>query len=173
MEEFDLVDEKDSVIGTTNRQQSHTRGESHRAVAVFVFTPDGKLYLQEHLKSNNIYDHSIGGHVKKGESYNDAAKREAEEELGVIDPLTFLFNIHSIETRKNPHNKHMFAVYEVTPNSKWQFKENEEVKKIIPMEIKDIVDLMNKEPLKFTDGFINTMGEYLNVKDLPYNLTLS
>lgn len=172
MEILDVVDPQDNVIGKIERSQSHKTGEIHRAIAIFVFDHDGKLYLQEHLKSNNKYDHSIGGHIDSGEDYDQAAKREAKEELGITDPLEEISTFFSDERfRKGVYVQHMFRLYECHPSPSWKFRPNDEVKKIIPMALNEIVDLMNKEPEQFLAGFLNTMQEYIKYKNLPYKLT--
>ncbi len=158
-----MVDRNDKVIGVTNKEEAHKFGYLHRVVAVFVFAPDGKLYLQEHIKTNNAYDHSVGGHVVQGESYDDAARREVFEELDITDPLTKIATFLSHDGRG-----HMFGLYEVTPSLSWKFKPNEEVQRIIPMPLGEVVELMNEQPDRFTHGFRWTMQKYLEVKNLPY-----
>lgn len=165
MEKYDLVDSDDRVIGVTNKEEAHKFGYIHRVVAVFVFTQDGKLCLQEHIKTNNAYDHSVGGHVVQGESYDDAARREAFEELNITDPLTKIATFLS-----HDGHGHMFGLYEVTPSLLWKFKPNREVQRIIPMPLGEVVDLMNRQPGKFTHGFRWTMSKYLEAKNLPYSV---
>ncbi len=169
MEKFDLVDIHDNVIGETDKLTSHTNGDLHRVIAIFVFTPDGKLYLQEHLKSGGLYDHSVGGHVIKGETYDQAAKREGFEELNLNCDFKKISTFYSDETFGKIPSLHMFGLYECTPKN-WQFISNEEVKKIIPMKLKDIIDLMNSQPSKFTPGFLNTMSEYILQKKLSFKI---
>ena len=171
MEEVEVVDEHDNVIGKIDKSKADASGLIHRVVAVFVFTPDGKLYLQEHIKSGGMYDHSIGGHVKKGEGYKEAAVREAEEELGLIDSLKKISVVYSDETLFGSKTKHMFAIFECTPSESWHFIPNEEVKNIFPLTLEETVNLMNKNPKKFTPGFLNTMREYIKRKQLPFTLS--
>jgi len=170
MEKFDLVDINDNVIGETDKLTSHANGDLHRVVAIFVFNQKGEMYLQEHLKSGGLFDHSVGGHVSKGEDYNTAAKREAFEELGLTCPLNKISVFYSDETFGLIKSRHLFGIYECFPPKDWQFIENEEVKKIIPMKLKDIIDLMNSQPSKFTPGFLNTMSEYIVQKQLPFKI---
>lgn len=173
MEQFDLVDENDNVIGVTDKATAHAYAHIHRIAAVYVFDQQGRLYVQEHIKSGGRYDHSVGGHVRKGESYADAAKREAMEELGISDPLHEISVFYSDETGRGKPLKHMFALYECTPSQVWSFTPNEEVKHIFPMAIADIVELMNTEPLRFTMGFIHTMQEYLKKKASPLKISVA
>lgn len=169
MEKFDLVDINDNVIGETDKETSHKNGDLHRVIAIFVFNQNGELYLQEHLKSGGLFDHSVGGHVIKGEDYDDAAKREGFEELGLNCQLQKISIFYSDESYGRMNIKHMFGIYECTPTN-WHFVPNDEVKKIIPMNIEDVIQLMNISPNKFTPGFLNTMIEYIAQKQLPFKI---
>lgn len=170
MEKFDLVDINDNIIGETDKLTSHQNGDLHRVVAIFVFNQKGELYLQEHIKSGGIFDHSVGGHVIKGEDYDTAAKREGFEELCLDCPLEKVSVFYSDETYSGKQIHHMFGIYECTPSENWKFIPNDEVKKIIPIKIENIIDQMNSEPINFTPGFLNTMREYISKKNLPYKL---
>jgi isopentenyl-diphosphate Delta-isomerase len=168
MEKFDLVDINDNVIGTTDKQTSHQNGDLHRCVAIYVFNSKGELYIQEHLKSG-LWDNSVGGHVTKGEDYDTAAKREGFEELNLNCPLQKISTFYSDESFGKMNCFHMFCLYKCTPTN-WQFIPNDEVKNIIPMKIKEVIELMNKSPWKFTPGFLNTMNEYIIQKKLQFKL---
>ena len=157
MEQFDLVDKDDNVIGTTNKPEAHSKGLLHRVAAVYVFNEQNQLYVQVHKKSGGLYDHSVGGHVSQGESYESGAAREAFEELGIDQPLDKLAIFYSDE---GADMQHMFGLFSCTAKSGWQFVPNSEVEEIIPMDIEAIKVLMETNPEKFTGGFINTMREY-------------
>ncbi len=167
MEYFDLVDENDNVIGVTNKKESHENSGIHRVVAVYVFDSDNKLYIQKHLKSGGLFDHSIGGHVHQGETYDDAAKREANEELGLREPLMKISTFYSDERFSGLNLRHFFTLYECHPSPSWKFHPNDEVKELVPLSIPEIVAMMNKEPKKFTGGFLNSMQKYLKQTKNP------
>lgn len=162
MEQFDLVDENNQVIGITDKPTAHANKQLHRVAAVYVFNDLGELYVQVHKSSGGLYDHSVGGHVSKGEDYARAASREADEELGIKQPLTQLSTFYSDEGVY----LHMFGLFECTVDKSWEFQPNDEVEEIIPMKLDDIRRLMESSPEKFTGGFINTMREYCRVKGL-------
>jgi isopentenyldiphosphate isomerase len=162
MELFDLVDDKDNVVGTTDKQTAHANRQLHRVVAVYVFNEAGELYVQIHKAGGGKYDHSVGGHVSKGETYAFAAQREAQEELGIKQPLTYLSTFYSDEGAY----LHMFGLFECIAVKEWRFKPNEEVEEIIPMKLEDVRKMMAEKPDKFTGGFINTMKEYCKIKKL-------
>ncbi len=163
MEQFDLVDENDNVIGTTDKPTAHANKLLHRVAAVYVFNEDGELYVQIHKSSGGLYDHSVGGHVSKGEDYATAASREAEEELGITQPLTQLVTAYHSDEGKYGH---MFGIFECAAEKTWKFVPNDEVEEIVPMKLEEIRKMMMNSPEKFTGGFINTMKEYVRIKGL-------
>lgn len=160
MEKFDLVNKDDKVIGTTDKTLAHANRQLHRVVAVYVFNENGDLFVQVHKASNGRYDHSVGGHVYKGEDYAQAASREADEELGIKQPLTYLSTFYS----EAGTYLHMFGLFECIANKGWKFVPCEEVEEIIPMSLENIRKMMAETPEKFTSGFINTMKEYCRIK---------
>jgi len=170
MEQFDLVDINDNVIGVTDKQTSHQKGDLHRIVGIYVFNQKGELYLQEHIASGGLYDHSCGGHVIKGETYDQAAKREEFEELNLNCSLNKISTIYSDTRYSGKQVCHMIAIYECFTPIDWHFIPNDEVKNIIPMKIKDVVDLIIHQPTKFTPDFLNTFKEYVVQKKLPYDI---
>jgi isopentenyl-diphosphate delta-isomerase type 1 len=93
------VDEHDRVIGPRRRGELHRLGLRHRAVHILVFNERAELFLQKRSMSKDInpglWDTSAAGHVDFGESYDQCALRELEEELGltVETELRFLFKL--------------------------------------------------------------------------------
>lgn len=100
---FDIVNERDEVIGRAARSEVHARGWRHRAVHVLVFNARGELFLQKRslLKDRQpgVWDSSASGHVDSGEDYECCAVREAHEELGVTlaEPPERLFKFDACE----------------------------------------------------------------------------
>ncbi len=97
---FDVVDEHDRVIGRQTRSEVHRRKLLHRAIHVFVFRPDGAIYLQKRAPTKdtapNRWVSSCSGHVDSGEDYETAARRELAEELGIDGQRVDLEEIHAI-----------------------------------------------------------------------------
>lgn len=94
---LDIVDENDQVIGQSPRGEAYARGLRHRAVFVQARDADGRVFVHRRTATKlvfpSLYDMFVGGVVGAGESYDDAALREAEEELGVsgLPRPVFLF----------------------------------------------------------------------------------
>jgi isopentenyldiphosphate isomerase len=84
---FDVVNERDEVIGQAPRQEVHARGLWHRAVHVLVFNARGEVFLQKRSQLKDTakgkWDSSSSGHVDAGEDYDTCAVRELREEIGL------------------------------------------------------------------------------------------
>src|SRR5215510_5585248 len=84
---FDVVNERDEVIGKRTRAEVHRLGLMHRAVHVLVFNSEGKVFLQKRSMTKDrqpgLWDSSASGHLDVGESYDDCALRELREEIGL------------------------------------------------------------------------------------------
>ncbi|AEW93259.1 MULTISPECIES: NUDIX domain-containing protein [Streptomycetaceae] len=98
---LDIVDEHDRVIGQAPRGEAYARRLRHRSVFVLARDPEGRIFVHrrtaEKLVFPSRYDMFVGGVVGAGEGYDEAALREAEEELGVtglprpVPVLSFLY----------------------------------------------------------------------------------
>ncbi len=89
---FDVVNERDEVIGQAPRSEVHRRGLMHRAVHVLVFNTAGQVFLQKRSMTKDrqpgLWDSSASGHVDAGEDYDACAVRELREEIGLLLPAT-------------------------------------------------------------------------------------
>ncbi len=96
---FDVVNERDEIIDARPRGEVHRLGLLHRAVHILVFNHAGEIFLQKRSLSKDTHpgcwDSSCSGHVDHGEDYDESARRELDEELGIsIDSgLERLFKI--------------------------------------------------------------------------------
>lgn len=81
------VDEHDRVIGSRRRGDLHRLGLRHRAVHILLFNQAEEVFLQKRSLSKDInpglWDTSAAGHVDHGEDYDQCARRELAEELGI------------------------------------------------------------------------------------------
>ena len=102
---FDVVNERDEVIGQRPRSEVHRLGLTHRAVHLLVFNARGQVFLQKRSMNKDrqpgLWDSSASGHVDSGEDYDACAVREAREEIGLVldAPPRRLFKLGpSVET---------------------------------------------------------------------------
>jgi isopentenyl-diphosphate delta-isomerase len=93
-EQVDLVDARDRVVGSASLGECLQKGLLHRAVAIVVTRSTGRVVLQQRSKRDawhpGKWTLSCTGHVRKGESYAEAAARELMEEIGIGADLTLM-----------------------------------------------------------------------------------
>jgi isopentenyldiphosphate isomerase len=87
---FDVVNERDEVVGRARRSEVHRLGLMHRATHVLVFNSRGEVFLQKRSLNKDrqpgLWDSSSSGHLAAGEDYDACAVRELGEELGWKPP---------------------------------------------------------------------------------------
>jgi isopentenyldiphosphate isomerase len=109
---FDVVNERDEVIGQETRSQVHRLGLMHRAVHVLVFNQCGEIFLQKRsLKKDRqpgLWDSSASGHVETGEEYDECAVRELREELG-LSPATLPQRLFKISASRETDQEHVWV----------------------------------------------------------------
>ena len=94
-----IVDAQNNVVGATPRWKMRANRLIHRSTYILVFNPEGALYVQKRTMTKDVfpgyYDPATGGVVLAGESYEESALRELEEEMGIRNsPLTRLFDFY-------------------------------------------------------------------------------
>ena len=87
-----LVDEDGRVVGEAGKLAAHVApGRLHRAVSVFVFSPDGRLLLQRRAAVKyhfaGRWSNTCCGHPRPGESAVGAGRRRLADEVGMDCPL--------------------------------------------------------------------------------------
>ncbi len=97
MEEFVvLVDQDDQKLGLMEKQQAHVAGLLHRAFSVFVFNSRGELMIQQRAASKyhspTLWTNTCCSHPRDNETYEQAAHRRLEEEMGFDCELEYKFN---------------------------------------------------------------------------------
>jgi isopentenyldiphosphate isomerase len=122
----DVVDESDRVIGQAARRDVRRQNLRHRSVYVLVFNSTGQLFVHRRTLSKDVFpghwDVAVGGVVNAGESYDEGARRELQEELGVADlPLRRLFPLRYDDT----HNRVAGVVYSCTSDGPFHLQASE------------------------------------------------
>ncbi|GEM_PF-447369 len=88
-EYFETFDEQGRPAGLAARPRVHRDGLWHRAVHIWLFRSDGRVYVQRRAPDKDVspdrLDVSVGEHLQPGEDFRAAAYRGLSEELGVVD----------------------------------------------------------------------------------------
>jgi len=90
-ERFSVVDKNDRILRDASRSEVHANNLRHRAVHILIFNAAGEVYLQQRSRWKDRHplkwDSSAAGHAGAAESYDETARRELKEELGISVPL--------------------------------------------------------------------------------------
>ena len=118
MEEIvDILNDEFKIIGQIEKRTAHQHGNLHACVVAEYIDSDGNWTLVKQAddrQDSGQFVSPVGGHVQSGEEYEDALRREAEEEIGAVD-FKFkhigqtVFNREIIGRKEN----HLFVVYEI------------------------------------------------------------
>ena len=126
---LDLVDKSDHIIGSCSRSIIYEHGwHNFRVINAFLKNSEGKLWIPRRAADKKLFpchlDASVGGHVKSGETYEDALIREANEELNM--------NIHEYTVHEigyfTPYTQNLSAfmrVYEIRSNTSPLYNKND------------------------------------------------
>ena len=156
-----IVDPDNNEIGSAPRHEMRAKGLVHRATYILVFNGRGELFVQKRTMTKDIYpgyyDVAAGGVVLAGESYDEAARRELEEELGVRDTdlsahFTFLY--------ANEANRVWGRVYSCTYDGAITLQA-EEVESGFFMTPQKVLALSEKVP--FTPDGVKVLKQYLGL----------
>jgi isopentenyldiphosphate isomerase len=132
-----VVDENDIVLDYLPRSEVHAKNLLHRTISVVIFNSKGEIVLQKRSLSKDtnpgMLGNAVGGHVNKGESYEDAAKKEAKEELKQSPVLTKILKT----ILEDPSHRTMTTIYKATADGPFEYNKDE-IDKIITMNPADL-----------------------------------
>jgi isopentenyldiphosphate isomerase len=122
----DVVDEADRVIGQAARRDVRRKNLRHRSVYVLVFNAAGQLFVHRRTLSKDVFpghwDVAVGGVLNAGEGYDEGARRELREELGVTGlTLRRLFPLRWDDSR----NRVAGVVYSCSSDGPFQLQASE------------------------------------------------
>src|SRR3989344_5196687 len=111
-----IVNKHDRVLKyLSGKEKIHSQGLRHREVVVYILDTKNQILVQER-RDNGTLDHSVAGHVRKGETYLHAALREIEEEVGLkLKPHDLKkigkFYHRTFSSHKNLYNDRFFGLF--------------------------------------------------------------
>ena len=156
---FDVVDEHDQVIGHAPRSVVHAQKLLHRAVHIFVFNSQGELLLQMRsvLKDEypRCYTSSASGHLSAGETYEAAAPRELQEELGLSGQLECLAKFPAGPQTSQEHTVLFRTTTDVSPRI-----DPLEIDSVAFHSLDEIAAMIERQPQLFSPCFMTLFEWY-------------
>ena len=154
-----IVDEDNNVVGAAPRREMRAKRLPHRSTYILVFNSQGELYVQKRTTTKDVfpgyYDPATGGVVLAGESYEEGARRELAEELGIHDvPLTPLFTFYFTDERTWVWGGVFACVYDGE-----MVLQEEEIESGAFMRVEDVLRLAQTRPVA-PDG-LHVLRRYL------------
>jgi isopentenyldiphosphate isomerase len=154
-----IVDEHNNVIGAVPRREMRAKNLPHRSTYIFVLNAHGELYVQKRTMMKDVYpgyyDPVAGGVVLAGESYEQGAVRELEEEMGIREvPLIRLFDFYFENERTRVWGGAFSCVYDGP-----LLLQAEEVEKVILMSPDEVLRRAATE--RFTPDGLYVVRRYL------------
>ena len=155
VEFFDIVNEKDEIIGKIRENEQNTVKPSQlRFINIIVINDDDMIVVPKRSSNRklfpNCYDFSVGGHVNSGEDYEESAYRELKEELGIENvELQEVAYFSPFNSDSNTFQK----VYLLRYTSEIREFDRDGIEKIYYKSKKEIKELMNEEPNLFKTDY--------------------
>ena len=121
IENVDIVNENDEILFSVPKTEAHQKGLLHRTVIAEIKDKQGRWILirQSPIKQDSgQFVSPVGGHVKSGETVQEALKREALEEAGLAS-FKYKYIGKTIYNRNvlSRHENHYFILYEIFKQS--------------------------------------------------------
>ncbi|MFH1751689.1 MAG: NUDIX domain-containing protein [archaeon] len=143
-----VVNERDEVIGKIARSVSETSNLRHRSSHVLLFNSEGKLLVQVRALTKELgagkFGSSAGEHVRLNESYEQAAVRGLEEELGIKSPFPKIVFLKKFDL-KFGKNHEFYSLYKTVFDGAINFDKNE-VEEVKWFSLEEIKTIILKEP---------------------------
>ena len=120
---MDVVDENDQIVGQMRRSELYAQQSPNgRVINAFLVNSQGQIWIPRRTAHKVLFplhlDMSCGGHVRSGETYETAFKREVQEELNLdisqtpwsllghlspyLDGVSMFMKVYEIQSDQTP-----------------------------------------------------------------------
>jgi isopentenyl-diphosphate delta-isomerase type 1 len=164
-ERIQIVDQNDTPIGTATREEAWRDGLYHRLVRIIVEDEDGRLLSQKRSMAKKQYPgcwtDAASGHVDEGESYETAAARELEEEIGVVAPLEYIGKFSFAADSGDKHVRQFHGVFRAVISGNTSLRLNpDEVSDVKWFDRSELRQAIADHPEQFTPGVAEVISRY-------------
>ncbi|PCI90545.1 hypothetical protein COB18_00475 [Candidatus Kaiserbacteria bacterium] len=163
MVKITFTDENDNVLGSGTKEDVWKKGIWHRVVRVYLINSKGEVLITRRAASlvscPGKWNDSASGHVDEGETYQQAALRELNEEVGISGIyLRKISKIKCSETDESEKIKNRFTtIFTGQYDGEVNFNPSE-VEQIRWVHLRELKDLVKEQSGDFTEGFKNGLA---------------
>jgi len=162
-----IVDENNNPVGSATKQEAWRDGLIHRVVRISILDKAGRLLVQKRSAQKELFpgrwDNSAAGHVDAGESYEQAALRELNEELGLkgveLEKLGDYYVDVTDDWRRMKRFTRSYKIVLQDSLPLFNLPRNE-VESTEWMDIAKVKELVANHPGQVTDGLEQVMGRF-------------
>jgi isopentenyldiphosphate isomerase len=170
-EQFSVVSSNDQVLYPLyGKERIHNHNYLHRGVHVFIETFRRGFVLQLKAKgSENAgkWSSAVSGHVRHLESYEDAAIREAKEELEIKISKDELKRVLKASPSTRTSNEFVTLYTYLMDKHTEQIKPNtEEVSSVITVPLVEVIKDVEKNPDEYSPAFVELFDRWLTLEKL-------
>jgi 8-oxo-dGTP pyrophosphatase MutT (NUDIX family) len=171
-EKFLIVNDEDiPLIVVKTKEELHDGPDGlpykHRSVHVLVEVFGGKCIIQKKApgtENAGKWSSAASGHVRADESYELAAMRELQEEIGLDAQLIDLFEITNFRPCKENGNEFMKVFgYLMDPTIEGIKINREEVSAVAIIKMGPLIVDIHKNPDKYSKPFIMAMDKLIEM----------
>lgn len=154
MEYLDIYDEEGKFLGNEERSVVHKDALWHKTVHCWLYDKEGNVYFQIRADKQKLYT-TASGHVKAGETLEEAFGREIKEEIGynvdykkakLIDVVKFVMDREESDGSvfRDRAFANVFGCIFEGNLSEFDFDE-EELSGIVKLNAKDTLEVLKEE----------------------------
>jgi isopentenyl-diphosphate Delta-isomerase len=153
------------VIGMATYDVIHREGFRHRSVQVLVYNSEGQILVVERSGEQKVSAHkyhpSVGGHVRPGQSYLEAAQSETNKELFNSQGLPTCLELEGVtrytnDTRETNHEN--TALFRGRFDGQFN-PDTREVETTMWKDIDEVKGSIANNPRWYTTTFKNVMSQ--------------
>lgn len=153
--DVDIVDADDNIVGSDLKTKAHDLGYLHRIALGIIIDSQNRWLLVKQAADRQDPGQlvcPVGGHVRTGESYEQALRREAKEEVD-YDNFEFKLVGKTIYNRfvLNRQENHYFALHIILSDQEPIL--NHESVTFQKFTKQEIIELLKLKPELFGDAF--------------------
>ena len=152
-----LVDEDDKIVGKAEKKEVVRNALLHRGIDVIVLNSKNQVFVHKRVDTKDNYpshyDMLVSGSVQCNETYEDAAKRELKEEVGIVVSIKHLF---SFKYRSPIHNVN-YEIFLCVYDGELTLQEDE-IEEGHFVDMKDLKEMIKAE--KFCPSSLAVFEEY-------------